>query len=134
MRSGRGAVATVAALAMITGLAAAAEGATRARARRRIAPPCAARSWKWSGPQKPTTPPRCATRCWRARSCSGWPASVCPARPRNGDRALAQVSGGAKNQKASNDVVELVRERGAWRVASLGGPQPPAPKKPGDES
>jgi len=52
----------------------------------------------------------------------------------DGDRALAQVSSGAKNQKASNDVIELVRERGAWRVASLAGPQPPAPKKPGDES
>ena len=52
----------------------------------------------------------------------------------NGDRALAQVFSGAKNQEPSNDVVELVRERGAWRVASLAGPQPPAPNKPGDES
>jgi len=104
MRSGRGAVATFAALAIITGLAACGEG----------------------GNTRPSpAQDRAAVR--------GALMTVSTIKV-NGDRALAQVSSGAKNQKASNDVVELVRERGAWRVASLGGPQPPAPKKPGDES
>jgi len=47
-------------------------------------------------------------------------------------RALAQVYSGAAHQKASTDVVQLVREGGAWRVAALAGPQPPAPQKPVD--
>jgi hypothetical protein len=46
-----------------------------------------------------------------------------------GNRALAQVYSGAQGQKGSSDVVQLVRERGAWRVASLAGPQPPAPPR-----
>jgi hypothetical protein len=47
----------------------------------------------------------------------------------SGNRALAQVYSGAQGQKAASDVVQLVRERGAWRVASLAGPQPPAPPR-----
>ena len=50
----------------------------------------------------------------------------------HGNRALAQVYSRAADQKASSDVVQLVREHGAWRVASLAGPQPPAPPKPVD--
>jgi hypothetical protein len=49
-----------------------------------------------------------------------------------GNRALAQVNSGAKDQGASSDVVQLVRERGSWRVTSLAGPQPPAPERPVD--
>jgi hypothetical protein len=49
-----------------------------------------------------------------------------------GNRALAQVYTGARDQKASDDVVQLVRERAGWRVASLAGPQPPAPPRPVD--
>ena len=49
-----------------------------------------------------------------------------------GNRALAQVYSGAAHQKASTDVVQLVREGGSWRVAALAGPQPPAPPKPVD--
>jgi hypothetical protein len=45
-----------------------------------------------------------------------------------GNHALAQVYSGATGQKNSTDVVQLVRERGSWRVTSLAGPQPPAPK------
>ncbi|HEX3318159.1 MAG TPA: hypothetical protein VHR88_09075 [Solirubrobacteraceae bacterium] len=47
----------------------------------------------------------------------------------SGNRALAQVYSAAKGQRAATDVVQLVRERGAWRVASLAGPQPPAPPR-----
>ena len=50
----------------------------------------------------------------------------------NGSHALAQVYSGAADQRASSDVVQLVREGGSWRVASLAGPQPPAPPKPVD--
>jgi hypothetical protein len=50
-----------------------------------------------------------------------------------GNRALAQVYSGATGQKDGTDVVELVRERGTWRVTSLAGPQPPAPKRPAEE-
>jgi hypothetical protein len=46
-----------------------------------------------------------------------------------GNHALAEVYSGAAGQKASSDVVQLVREGGAWRVMSLAGPQPPAPKR-----
>jgi hypothetical protein len=38
-----------------------------------------------------------------------------------GDRASVMVRSWAKGEKASTDVVELVRERGGWRVASLAG-------------
>jgi len=50
----------------------------------------------------------------------------------SGNRALAQVSSGAEHQQASSDVVQLVRERGGWRVSALAGPQPPAPPRPVD--
>jgi hypothetical protein len=50
----------------------------------------------------------------------------------SGNRALAQVSSAAEHQQASSDVVQLVRERGGWRVTALAGPQPPAPKRPVD--
>lgn len=45
-----------------------------------------------------------------------------------GNRALAEVHSEASGQKASTDVVQLVREHGSWRVTSLAGPQPPEPK------
>ena len=51
-----------------------------------------------------------------------------------GNRALAEVHSGAAGQKASNDVVQLVREHGSWRVTSLAGPQPPAPPAPPGEA
>jgi hypothetical protein len=38
-----------------------------------------------------------------------------------GDRASVMVRSWAKGQKASTDVVELVREHGTWRVAALAG-------------
>jgi hypothetical protein len=38
-----------------------------------------------------------------------------------GDRASVMVRSWAAGQKPSTDVVELVRERGGWRVASLAG-------------
>ena len=38
----------------------------------------------------------------------------------DGDRAEAVVETAAANQPASTDRVRLVRERGGWRVASLG--------------
>jgi hypothetical protein len=48
-----------------------------------------------------------------------------------GNRALAEVHSEASGQEPSTDVVQLVRERAGWRVASLAGPQPPAPKAKG---
>jgi hypothetical protein len=50
----------------------------------------------------------------------------------NGNRALAEVFSGARGQRPSTDIVQLVRESGAWRVTSLAGPQPPAPKRIGE--
>jgi ketosteroid isomerase-like protein len=38
-----------------------------------------------------------------------------------GDRARARVRTGAQGQAASEDTVQLVREDGRWRVASLAG-------------
>jgi hypothetical protein len=38
-----------------------------------------------------------------------------------GDRASVMVRSWADGQQPSTDVVQLVRERGAWRVASLAG-------------
>jgi hypothetical protein len=45
-----------------------------------------------------------------------------------GNHALAQVYSGATGQQSSTDIVQLVREQGGWRVTSLAGPEPPAPK------
>jgi hypothetical protein len=47
----------------------------------------------------------------------------------NGNRALAEVYSGAARQRSSTDIVELIREGGTWRVTSLAGPDPPAPKR-----
>jgi len=47
----------------------------------------------------------------------------------NGNRALAEVYSGAAGQRPSTDIVQLVREGGTWRVTSLAGPEPPAPKR-----
>jgi hypothetical protein len=47
----------------------------------------------------------------------------------NGNRALAEVYSGAAGQRSSTDIVQLVREGGTWRVTSLAGPEPPAPKR-----
>jgi hypothetical protein len=44
-----------------------------------------------------------------------------------GDRASAVVHSSAANQRPSDDLVRLVREKGEWRVSSLAEP-PPAPK------
>jgi hypothetical protein len=44
-----------------------------------------------------------------------------------------QACGGGSNTRPS-PAQERAAVRGGWRVASLAGPQPPAPKKPGDES
>lgn len=46
-----------------------------------------------------------------------------------GDEALAVVRSTAKGQPSSTDTVKLRREDGSWRVASLSGPQPPAPSR-----
>ena len=48
-----------------------------------------------------------------------------------GNRALAQVYSGAAHQKASTDVVQLVREGGSWRVAALAAVGPPSDVRDG---
>ena len=45
----------------------------------------------------------------------------------NDDTATAQVRSSAEGQDASEDTVELVRVGDAWRIASLGGADAPAP-------
>jgi hypothetical protein len=47
----------------------------------------------------------------------------------SGNHALAEVYSGATGEKPSTDVVQLVREQGGWRVMSLAGPEPPAPRR-----
>jgi ketosteroid isomerase-like protein len=42
----------------------------------------------------------------------------------NGDRALAEVDSTARGQRPSRDSLELVRQQGAWRIASLARAQP----------
>jgi hypothetical protein len=44
--------------------------------------------------------------------------------------ALAQVRTTAANQPPSIDTMRVVKEGDEWRVASLSGPQPPAPRRP----
>jgi hypothetical protein len=48
------------------------------------------------------------------------------------DRALVSVHSTAANQKPSDDMLEVQKQDGEWRVAGLGQPQPqpPAPKAP----
>jgi len=52
----------------------------------------------------------------------------------SGNRALGYVHTTAANQRPSDDTIELVKENGSWRIASLAKPQPqpqppaPAPK------
>ena len=46
----------------------------------------------------------------------------------NGSSALALVRSGAARQATSTDTVQLVREKGSWRLSALAGQQPPAPK------
>lgn len=46
------------------------------------------------------------------------------------DRALVGVRSTAANQKPSDDVLELVREGGDWRIAALAKPQPQPPARP----
>lgn len=48
----------------------------------------------------------------------------------HGDQAEAKVRTDAKGQRASEDTIELTREDGHWRIASLAAPGPPAPEKP----
>jgi hypothetical protein len=52
----------------------------------------------------------------------------------SGDRALGYVHTTAANQRPSDDTIELVKEKGSWRIASLAKPQPqppvPASKEP----
>jgi hypothetical protein len=45
-----------------------------------------------------------------------------------GDVALALVRTSAAGQPASQDTIRLVREGDDWRVSTLSGPQPPAPR------
>lgn len=45
----------------------------------------------------------------------------------SGDKALARVRTAAVGQQPSEDTVELVREKGDWRIASLARPQPQPP-------
>jgi hypothetical protein len=40
----------------------------------------------------------------------------------NGDKALVSVHTAAAGQEASNDALQLVRENGSWRIASLDEP------------
>jgi hypothetical protein len=48
----------------------------------------------------------------------------------DGDHARAQVRSGAAGQASSDDVVDLVKEDGGWRVTSLGGGGgPPGPAR-----
>ena len=48
---------------------------------------------------------------------------------RSDELALAQVRTTAANQRPSVDTVRVVKEDEQWRVASLSGPQPPAPRQ-----
>jgi hypothetical protein len=45
-----------------------------------------------------------------------------------GDVALAVVRSAAAGQPASRDTIRLVREGDGWRVSTLSGAQPPAPR------
>ena len=45
----------------------------------------------------------------------------------DGESATAEVRSSATGEEPSRDVVELVKEEGRWRVASLAGPAPPSP-------
>ena len=45
--------------------------------------------------------------------------------------ALALVRSSATGQQPSEDTVRLVKEGGDWKIASLSGPQPPTPRRPG---
>jgi hypothetical protein len=47
-----------------------------------------------------------------------------------GETALAQVTTTAAGQAPSRDTIRLVREDGSWRIATLSGAQPPAPRRP----
>jgi hypothetical protein len=49
----------------------------------------------------------------------------------DGARAQAQVHSSAANQPPSDDTIELVRARGAWRISSLGGASPGSTGPPG---
>jgi hypothetical protein len=51
-------------------------------------------------------------------------------RIRSSDLALAEVLTTASNQQASRDTFRLRKEKGKWKVGSLSGAQPPAPKPP----
>ncbi|MDQ6914692.1 MAG: hypothetical protein M3155_02650 [Actinomycetota bacterium] len=46
----------------------------------------------------------------------------------NGDVALALVRTSATGQPPSEDTIRLVRQGDGWRVSTLSGPQPPAPR------
>jgi hypothetical protein len=52
----------------------------------------------------------------------------------SGKRASALVRSTATGQPPSTDTLELVREKGGWRVGSLAGAQAPRPRKPGPAS
>ncbi len=45
----------------------------------------------------------------------------------DGDRASAEVRTSAAGQEPSRDVVQLVRVKDGWRIASLAGASPPSP-------
>jgi hypothetical protein len=45
-----------------------------------------------------------------------------------GDVALAEVRTTAAGQRPSDDTIRLVRQGDDWRVSTLSGPQPPAPR------
>ena len=47
----------------------------------------------------------------------------------DGDTALALVTTTAVGERPSQDTIRLVRDGGDWRVDSLSGAQPPAPRR-----
>jgi hypothetical protein len=49
----------------------------------------------------------------------------------NGAKAQAQVHSSASNQPPSDDTIELVHVRGAWRISSLGSASPGSASPPG---
>jgi hypothetical protein len=48
--------------------------------------------------------------------------------------ALVQARTDAANQEPLTATLRMVKENGAWRVASLSGAQPPAPPRPSQET
>jgi hypothetical protein len=47
------------------------------------------------------------------------------------DKALVSIRSTAANQEPSNDMLQLVKEDGKWKIAALAKPQPQPPARKG---